>query len=167
MPLIYLLRHGEAAKASDANVSRDAERPLTPSGRERLERAARGIRNLGIAPDRILTSPYRRARETAEIVAAGLGTPEALSTEEALASGARWDEVKRALSRIEVWNGLLLVGHEPDLSMMTAEMIGAGKGSVDFGKGTLACVEFEMFPPGQPGVLRSLLRLDHLEALSP
>lgn len=166
MPRIYLLRHGEAAKASDANVSHDSERPLTPRGRERLERAARGIRSLGVALDRILTSPYRRARETAEIVAAALGTPEALSTEEALASGARWDEVKRALSRIEIRGALLLVGHEPDLSMMTAKMIGAEGGSVEFGKGTLACVEFETFPPGGPGILRSLLRLDQLEALS-
>lgn len=166
MPLIYLLRHGEAAKASEANVSRDSERPLTPRGRERLERAARGIRRLGITPTGILTSPYRRARETAEIVAGALGTPEALTTEESLASGARWEEVKRALSRIELGDGLLLVGHEPDLSMMTAEMIGAEEGSIDFGKGTLACVQFETFPPGKPGVLRALLRLDQLEALS-
>jgi phosphohistidine phosphatase len=167
VPLIYLLRHGEAARASDANVSHDSERPLTPRGRERLERASRGIRSLGVTFDRILTSPYRRARETAEIVAAALGKPEALRTEEALASGARWDEVKRVLTRMEIRVALLLVGHEPDLSMMTSEMIGAKGGAVDFGKGTLACVEFETFPPGGPGVLQSLLRLDQLETLSP
>jgi phosphohistidine phosphatase len=121
---------------------------------------------MSLSFDRILSSPYLRARETAEIVAAAMQATECLAVEEALSSGAHWDEVRRALSAREAADSILMVGHEPDLSKITAEIIGAGRGALGFGKGTLACVTVNAIPPTEPGLLRNLLRTEQLESLA-
>ena len=69
---VYFLRHGRAVAA---NMWRGAEpeRPLTDEGRDELRQLARGLKRIGVAPDAIYTSPFTRAKETAEIVGAALG----------------------------------------------------------------------------------------------
>ena len=165
MAAIYLLRHAEAVSHKGARARHDPERPLSAEGRARMERAARGVGRLGLTFDAILTSPYVRARQTAEIVAAALESAEGPRIEDDLASGARWDEVRRLLAALQEPASVLLVGHEPDLSRMAAEIIGAPRGSLDFGKGTLACVVVDRIPPREPGVLFFLLRSGQLEAI--
>lgn len=144
----------------------DADRPLTDRGRARMERGARGMARLGLAFDTVLTSPYVRARQTAEIVAAILGNPRGLAVEEALASGAHWTNVRHALASSSAGPSILLVGHEPDMSRMAADILGADRGALEFGKGSLAVIVVDAVPPSAPGVLHSFLRLDQLEALA-
>src|SRR5689334_10005172 len=66
---IYLLRHAVAAPRDARKYPRDAVRPLTEDGRQKMRKAARGMRSLGLKFDRILTSPLTRAKQTARIVA--------------------------------------------------------------------------------------------------
>ncbi len=165
MAAIYLLRHGEAVSRDGARFAHDSERPLSVEGRVRMQLAALGMKKLAFSFDRVFTSPYVRARQTAEVVAAAVGADCGVVVEEALASGARWEKVKRALAAVRGPESILLVGHEPDLSKMTAEIIGADRNSVSFGKGTLACIAVDAIPPREPGALSSLLTLEHLEAL--
>ena len=70
---IYLLRHGIAIDRDDPSSPTDADRPLTAKGLKRMRKAARGLRRLNIPFDAIVTSPFTRARQTADIVAAALG----------------------------------------------------------------------------------------------
>jgi phosphohistidine phosphatase len=163
---ICFLRHAEAAGMKDGPFDSDAERPLTDRGRARMERAARGMARMGLSFDAILTSPYVRARQTAEIVAAVLGNPRSLAVEEALASGAHWTNVRGALASSSAGPSVLLVGHEPDMSRMTADLLDAGRGALEFGKGSLAVVLVDAIPPSEPGILHSFLRLDQLEAMA-
>jgi len=64
---LYLIRHGIALDREDPNCPPDTERPLTPKGLKRSHAAARGLRALGIKPNAVLTSPWLRAAQTAEI----------------------------------------------------------------------------------------------------
>src|SRR5215468_1467835 len=71
---LYILRHGLAGSREEWSGP-DAERPLTNKGRSRSQAAARGLGLLGVAPEVILTSPYLRAAETAQLTAEVLGAP--------------------------------------------------------------------------------------------
>jgi len=167
MPSIYLLRHAEAVPHKDPRYRHDADRPLTEEGTERMRRAAEGMKSLDLYFDRILTSPFVRARETAQIVAEVLGAKDRLLVEEALASGARWDKVKKALAAgpAKDTETVLLVGHEPDLSRMTGDLIEAPRAAIVFKKGTLARVAVDAIPPKEPGALAFLLSIDQMAAM--
>src|SRR5579863_3087078 len=81
---LYILRH---AIAEERNPSgRDSERRLTEEGREKMRNAAKGMKALELEFDLILSSPYARAKETAEIVAKVFGSDEALRISPTLAA---------------------------------------------------------------------------------
>ena len=64
---LYLIRHGIAVDREDPNCPPDTERPLTSKGEKRSRAAARGLRALGVKPNLVLTSPWLRALQTAEV----------------------------------------------------------------------------------------------------
>jgi len=66
---IYIIRHAIAVEEGTPGYESDSERPLTDKGRKKMRQIARGLRNIGVEFDLILSSPYVRARETAEILA--------------------------------------------------------------------------------------------------
>ena len=68
---IYLLRHGIAEDRS--STGRDSDRRLTDEGRAKLRRVLERVHQAGVRPSLILSSPYKRALETAEIAAHELG----------------------------------------------------------------------------------------------
>ena len=82
---LYLVRHA-IAQVADPGM-RDADRRLTAQGRQRMRRAARGLRSLGIVPDMVLSSPLLRAAETAAILVRVLAPPLAVEVYPALAPG--------------------------------------------------------------------------------
>jgi phosphohistidine phosphatase len=109
---LLIVRHGEAAPGNP-----DELRPLTPEGRERARGLGRLLREEGIVPDAIVTSPLLRARQTA--AALGLGEPEA---DDRLAPGASPADVRDAGSgRGET---VLVVGHQPDCGRAAAALSG-------------------------------------------
>ena len=79
---IWLLRHAMAEERSGSG--RDADRELTPDGLRRAERVARGLAALSPDIEAVWTSPYRRARQTAEPAAQALGLESKLSETRAL-----------------------------------------------------------------------------------
>ncbi len=168
MATICLLRHAEAVPHKDPRYRSDADRPLTEHGAVRIRGAAEGMRRLGLQFDWILTSPYVRAMETARIVAEVLEAPDRLVVEEALASGARWDKVKKAILAGDARRAesILLTGHEPDLSRMAADLIQAGRATIVMKKGSLICIDVDGIPPKEPGSLAFLLSIDHLASIA-
>ncbi len=109
---LFLVRHGIAADAAPGGS--DAERPLTDEGRRRTARAAAGLAALGCRPGVILTSPLRRARQTADILAEALPGDAPVVETPALAGGAPGDvlgEVRAAGAE-----SVVAVGHMPDLA---------------------------------------------------
>jgi phosphohistidine phosphatase len=128
---IYLVRH---AKAEERAAGGDAERRLTADGSVRFRTLAAELSGR-MAVARILASPYRRARETAELLAAATGAP--IEAEAALASGATPAAELLALAR-EAGPGTALVGHNPELGQAIGLAAGA---ALDVRPGTVAAVE--------------------------
>jgi phosphohistidine phosphatase len=112
---IIILRHGPAGESEDwAKTGRpDSERPLTDDGRRRARGSARGRAVLAGKVDLVATSPWTRARQTAELAAKELGAPLAetdlLLPHRSPGSLAKW---LAGLKNERV----VLVGHEPHLS---------------------------------------------------
>ena len=145
-----IMRHGIAADR--AVSSNDAKRSLTPEGRERMEEIAQGLAKTGFEPDRIVSSPYLRATETAEIVARSLGSGLRVEPCEALQPGGTPEALFDFLAKPAGRKAILLVGHEPDLSKLAASLVGAGRNH-DFAlkKGGSCLISLDHFPPRAPG----------------
>ena len=150
---VYILRHGRAGDRETWQGD-DRVRPLTEDGKERTVAAARGLAALGVRPDVILTSPYTRAAQTAELTAATLAGAESdvadhdqagkVMEEPALVPGATLDRVAPALADRAGVGDVMLVGHEPDLSGIIAALIGSNHGGarVEMKKG--ACCRIDL-----------------------
>lgn len=137
----------------------DATRPLTDEGREKVRQVARGMARLGLAFDRVLSSPYLRARETAEIVVETLASGGRLEFSDRLAEDDAHEALIREIAR---WRpapeSLLLVGHEPNLSELTALLLtGQTAVPIHFKKAGLACLSVTGIEPGPCAVLEWLL----------
>lgn len=137
---LYLVRHAVAEET--AASGRDADRTLTADGKAKMRRAAEGLRALEVRIDLVLTSPYRRAIETAEILTEVLGGSETRVLDE-LAAGADAARVLRALRPYQALESLALVGHQPDLGSIASLVITGAPDlcPLPFKKGGVACLE--------------------------
>jgi len=163
---IFVLRHGEAG--SHATMpSKDLERPLTESGREDIELVAVSLHKLRVGFDKIATSPLKRAKETAEIVAKVYeeSSPKLEIWEELRPEGNKQETLQR-LSRLKQDSDILLVGHEPYLSSMIGEIISGSSSRILLKKGGIAKVQILSFAPKASGELRWLLTPKHLKKMN-
>ena len=116
---LYVMRHGPAE--DHAATGRDQDRALTPKGRDRVREVVHLLEAENEMPARILTSPLLRAAQTAEIVgAAGNLAPEVAP--ELGPTGRALDLVKRLRG---AGISTVVVGHEPDLSELVEQLLGA------------------------------------------
>ena len=136
---LLILRHAVAVERGAPGIA-DDDRPLTPEGEKKFKKAARGLARIEPRPAAILSSPLPRAFRTAEIAAAAWGrlTPEKTP---ALVGGSLAD-LARAVAPHGPEATLALVGHEPHLSGLLAELLGSRSGEkLAFRKGGAALVE--------------------------
>jgi phosphohistidine phosphatase len=130
---LYLLRHGEAELRSPSK--KDDERALTDKGKRDVQRVAERVKKAKIKPDVVLTSPLRRAKETAEIAAEVLGLKRILETK-SLSPEASPQVLWKELATIEHADHVILAGHEPNISHL-AQFLLASKVPLDFKKGAM------------------------------
>jgi phosphohistidine phosphatase len=121
---LYLIRHGHAPTALEAGVSSDAERPLSEKGVAQAKRAGEKLRQRGCAPSAFLTSPLKRALQTAELVSGALSSEPRIYPP--LANEIPGTEL---LERLEADGlscpALALVGHQPQLGELAHHLTGA------------------------------------------
>ncbi len=152
---IWILRHAKAEEGGPDTP--DEERALTPGARKRMRAAARTIARLEPKFDAILTSPLRRARQTAEPVARALDQREDLIETDALSPGADPQEILREIEKRRM-KRVLLVGHMPHLGRLLGYLLtGRSNAHMEMKKGALARIEFERATPKPPGTLTLLL----------
>src|SRR5687767_3201950 len=123
---LYLVRHAIAAERGE-DWPDDDKRPLTARGVSRFKEAAAGLSRLDVAVDEIFTSPLVRAKQTAEILAAGVDGKPTVKVLEALAPGHVPSTVMAQLAKVAKRRRIALVGHEPDLGELAAHLVGAGR----------------------------------------
>lgn len=159
---LYLVRHATAEdKATD-----DASRRLTPEGLEEARIVGRALRRLKLAPEMVLSSPLRRAQETARLLAAELKPHPAYHETVALGFDGTLSAVLQAARKAGVRQSAILVGHMPSLAAHLAQLLGAPDPTpFAFGKGSVACVELDS-PTAHRGALRWFLRQRQLAAVA-
>ena len=152
---IYLLRHGIAEDARAGQP--DSERALTEDGRDRLRRVLKRARSADLDPGVILSSPYRRAVETAAVAADVLGYKgEVVRTRALTPEGSPsdvWEEIRDRREEPSV----LLASHEPLMSSMTAFLLDSPALMVDMKKAALLRIDCDRFGPKPHGILKWML----------
>lgn len=132
---LWLLRH---ADAEPHGTRADSERRLTPRGERQARLAGVALGRAGVRFDALLVSPKVRAQQTAQLAVQEWGEePPTLQTCPPLAGGFDAAQALDALAGTDADARVLLVGHEPDLSGVVAELTGA---RIDLKKGGLAVV---------------------------
>lgn len=155
---VYLVRHGIAVPRGMSGAMDDAARELTPVGMKKMRRNAAALLKLGVVIDEVWTSPFVRARQTARILAEGLGLRAAPRVVKALEPGGEVAEVLNKLGLLVNRKGVALVGHEPDLGGLATRMLTPAAHSVfEFRKGAIACIAVDDFKPPPEGRLQWML----------
>ena len=156
---LYFLRHGIAVELAEHEFAKDADRPLTPEGERKLWQVAEAMEALDLSFDLILSSPYVRARQTAEIVAEALKARKKLEFSDSLTPGGSTKKLVEYLHRLQPPpDNVLLVGHEPYLSGLISLLVaGDTMSAVVLKKGGLCKLSTESLKHGRCAALEWLL----------
>lgn len=165
---LLIVRHAIAVERGDPAFPWDDNRPLTPEGIHKFRIAARGLKELGAKPDRVIASPLLRARQTAEILRDTVAPDLSIDIEPHLEPGADFAATAKSLLAASE-ESVAIVGHEPHVSGFTAFLLAGPRthASLLFKKGAAALVSFPgKIQPGsgtlewlmQPGALRAVAR---------
>jgi phosphohistidine phosphatase len=152
---LYLLRHAIAEDHSP--TGRDQDRRLTEEGREKLRKVLKRAASAGVEPSLILSSPYKRAVETAEIAASELDYKGEILRVGSLTPDSSppsvWSEIRDHRDEPSI----LVAGHEPLFSSTVAWLLGSTREMVDFRKAALVRIDIHSFSPAPQGVLQWML----------
>ncbi len=137
---LYLVRHGIA---EDHHPLSDAQRALTPRGRLKMAEVAKGLSKIKVRPDLILTSPLRRAMETASILADGLGGIRIEQLRELGQGPYQPADIVEAIRPYNELKEVALVGHQPGLGELAAFMLtwSSSGCEIEFKKGSVVCLD--------------------------
>ena len=160
---VFLVRHAIAHERNGKRWPDDSKRPLTAAGIAKYRKAARGLVTLLPESAALLASPYKRARETADLLAQAARHMKVVECGELAAS----ESAQRAFELLQTRRekAVILVGHEPYLSHFMAEAIAGAHLAVEFKKGGAACLEFEGRPKPSRATLKWMLSPKVLRAL--
>lgn len=139
--ILYIVRHGIAVDKTDPKAPPDPERPLTAKGIQKTRAAALGLKELDVKPDVLITSPYVRAAQTAEIFAEALGFPTAkVRVTDSLKPPANPADFIKEISHLKGKEAMCF-GHAPHLDQLIAQMVGARGVFTELKKAGVACLE--------------------------
>ena len=113
---LYIVRHAIAVQRGTPGYDDDSQRPLTGKGRKKMEKIVKGLHQLDVEFDLILTSPYVRAHDTAEILASEFKMKDKIDFTDNLIPPGDFDQLVDEINEKYDVNSLALVGHEPMLS---------------------------------------------------
>ena len=164
---LFIVRHAAAFGRDPDRWPDDSERPLSPEGEEDFRLAARGLARIAPRMDAILSSPYQRAWQTAQILA-GLGSWPAPKSFPVLEPTLPPEKAVLALEAYSEATSVAVVGHRPGLHELAAYLL-AGQGDglkIGIEKGGVVCVGFD--GPVKPGAgeIRWLLTPDLLRTIA-
>jgi len=141
---IYLVRHGDYTDFGSETPEQDSQNPLSEEGIAKLQRQAVTLAGWKLPIEQILTSPFIRAKQTADILAESLHVP----VEEHTALTRTHFNLQGLQQIIETFstvNHLMLVGHESDLSTVASDVIGGGQ--LDLARGGIIRIELGSHNP--------------------
>jgi len=152
--LIYVVRHGIAIDRDNPKCPPDPERYLTEDGVEKTKQVADGVAALGAAADLMLSSPYVRAMQTAEIFASALGySKQKIRRTDLLLPGAEPSMLFRELAKDKDSSTIFLFGHAPQLDDVIATALGSRHHVTSLKKAGVALLELKRVSPPSAEIL--------------
>lgn len=149
MELIFI-RHADTESGS--GYAEDSLRALTPKGHRVHEQVARELYRRGFSPDIILSSPRLRANQTARITAQELPGEVSVIELAELDGGYALDSLLKRLGEYADYQRIACVGHEPDVTRWTNELLGEGEKKVShFSKSAVVSISFSATPAAGQG----------------
>jgi phosphohistidine phosphatase len=156
---LYFLRHASAGTRRPNPVV-DARRPLDKEGKQQCILLGSYLNSLKVQFDLVISSPLKRAQQTASFVGTEVGYEAEILITETLAPGATLRQFEDFLLRLEEpeegqpeLENVLVVGHNPNLAAFLGAMCSTGKASLRMRKGALARVDMSR----RPGTLHWLV----------
>ena len=145
---VYFLRHANAGEHV-ANPKQDEKRPLDELGVEQSQRMGRVLVALGVEVNAVISSPLKRATQTAALVAAEIGYKESVLLVNALRPDAKFEQFRELLRRHSKQKAIMVVGHNPTLSEFLSLVISdeASDATIELKKGAVAKVEMKRQRP--------------------
>jgi phosphohistidine phosphatase len=120
---LYIIRHAIAVDEATSDYASDSERPLTDKGRKKMRQIAKALRSLGVEFDLILSSPYIRACETAEVLADVFKMKSKIVFSDHLIPEGNPELLIGEINEKYTVDSLAIVGHEPYLSALIGWLI--------------------------------------------
>jgi len=155
---IYLIRHSNAIDPGTPGYEDDSLRPLTESGRNKMKTIATALKELDVKPDLIVSSPYVRARQTAEIVAKVLKYKQELAFSDALMPMGNPDNIIGEINEKYSVDELVLVGHEPCFSTLISTLTAGNPDlNINLKNGGVCCISSDDLHTERKAVLEWLL----------
>jgi phosphohistidine phosphatase len=140
--VVYFLRHASAGERM-SNLKKDEKRALDKNGIEQCGDIGRALAALDVHVDAIISSPLKRAAQTASLVGNELGYEGKLQLEAALRPAATYVEFRKMLEKYSKAESIMVVGHNPNLSEFLGHCISepGSEANIDLKKGAVARVE--------------------------
>ena len=141
--IVYFLRHASAGQSKN-DPAKDDKRALDDDGIEQCGYIGRALAALDVHVDVVISSPLKRATQTASLVGNEMGHEGKLVIDRALLPGASFQSFRDLLNRHSKQEAVLVVGHNPSMSEFLGKLIGDGaEASIDLKKGAVAKVEVD------------------------
>ena len=164
---IYLIRHSNAVDPGTAEYDDDSQRPLTEKGRNKMQKIASALKGLDLKPDLIVSSPYVRARQTAEILAKGLKYKKGLIFSDTIVPMGKADGIIGEINEKYHVDELVLVGHEPCFSMFIGTLTAGNPDlTINLKNGGVCCLSTDDLRTDRRAVMEWLLSPKILTELS-
>jgi len=159
---IYLMQHGSALPKDQ-----DPEEGLSPDGKGRIQASGQALKKMGVSFDAILSSPKKRSKETAAIVAEKVGFPQEKIVETGKVKAMTPpEETVQALSALAGAERVLVAGHLPSVAEVASFLLTEGsKAAVQFEMGGCCRIDVEQVPTHE-GRLRWYLTPDQLKLIA-
>ncbi|MGA9668690.1 MAG: phosphohistidine phosphatase SixA [Terracidiphilus sp.] len=144
---LYLMRHASAGIPRD-NPILDAKRSLIKEGKDQCMLMARMLNAFKVQVDVIVSSPLKRALQTAQFVGTEMGYEAKVEIGKALAPDANYADFQKLVAKYADREGVLMVGHNPNIFQFLGHLItGNGGAAIRMRKGSIARIDMDRHPP--------------------
>ena len=160
--IVYFLRHASAGQHK-SDPQKDEKRPLDKDGIDQCGQIGRALAALDVHVDAVISSPLKRATQTASLVGNEIAFEGKLTIDNALRPEANFNQFRDLLGRHAKLDAILVVGHNPSLSEFLSLLISgrSAESAVDLKKGAVARVEVDKVSTLQWCLTPKLVRSIH------
>ncbi len=160
---LYLIRHADALALGENGITDDADRPLSKRGESQSDVIGKTLKKRGIAFDKLVTSPFVRARQTSELLLKACnGSQPDIHVCEDLTPDAKPRKLAKYLRKLGGEN-VALVGHLPHIAHWAGWLLGAKKAHIEMAKASIALITCGSGPRKGLGVMQWLVTPEWFE----